>query len=74
MRPSSRHPFSREELDHAFGEYPPLLTVREAAQLLRVSPSTIHHRIARGELRSASRGKKPTLLIRDRLVREYFRD
>lgn len=66
---------TKDELAHALAGYPPLLTVHEAARLIRVSSSCIHHRIARGELRGiATRGRKPTLIFRDRLVRAYFRD
>lgn len=51
----------------------PVLTVREAAALLRISESTLYHRVSRGEFRSAINGRgKPLRFWRDRLVKEFF--
>jgi hypothetical protein len=66
-------PFTREELEGPLSCYPPLMTVKQAASLLQVSQSCIHHRVGRGEFRNAVvRGRKPLLFFRDRLVKDYF--
>lgn len=66
---------TRDEIDRGLrlSELPAVLTVREAAALLRLSESTLYHRVSRGEFRSAINGRgKPLRFWRDRLVKEFF--
>ena len=64
---------SSEELDSGIGSFPPLLTVDEAARLLRVSKSTLYGQVSRGKYRDAVKRGRPLVFYRDRLVRDYFR-
>jgi hypothetical protein len=66
---------TRDEIDRGLrlSEFPAVLTVREAAALLRLSESALYHRVGRGEFRGAINGRgKPMRFWRDRLVKEFF--
>lgn len=71
---SSRpRPLARDELGVGLSNYPPLLTIDEAARLLRVSKSTLYGHVSRGKYRDAVKRGRPLVFYRDRLVRDYFR-
>lgn len=73
--PRPRHrPLAQDELGTGLSEYPPLLTVDEAARLLRVSKSTLYGHVSRGKYRDAVKRGRPLVFYRDRLVRDYFRN
>ena len=57
----------------AFREYPPLLTVHEAAALLRLRVSTVYRHVSEGRYASAVRRGKPLRFHRDRLIQEFMR-
>ena len=67
-------PFSDAEISGALSDLPPILTVDEAARLLRISKSTLYSRVSQGRYRDAVRRGKPLMLWRDRLARAAFRD
>ena len=62
-----------DELDGALQRWPPILTVKQAADLAQVSEKTIYDWISRGLLSSCSckRGKRRRIW-RDRFVRYLF--
>ncbi len=57
----------------ALKDYPPLLTVQEAAALLRLKVSTVYRHVSEGRYASAVRRGKPLRFHRDRLVQEFMR-
>lgn len=52
---------------------PFLLTVEEAADLLRISREAAYQRIARGQMPGVSRKARRVLIFRDVLLREIAR-
>ena len=52
---------------------PPILTVEEAAQLVRLQVSTLYRHVSEGRYRSAVKRGKPLRFWRDRLVQEFMR-
>lgn len=57
----------------AVDDYPPLLTVQEAASLLRLRVSTVYRHVSEGKYRKAVRRGKPLRFYRDQLVKEFMR-
>jgi excisionase family DNA binding protein len=56
-------------------KYPPVLTVDEAAELLKVPKSTIYDWSSRGMLRGcARRAGKHLRIFRDRLLKQVFNE
>lgn len=72
-RPRIR-PLTGDEIEIGLSGFPPLLTVDEAARLLRVSKSTLYGHVSRGKYRDAVKRGRPLVFYRDRLVRDYFRN
>ena len=52
---------------------PPILTVEEAAQLVRLQVSTLYRHVSEGRYRPAVKRGKPLRFWRDRLVQEFMR-
>lgn len=52
---------------------PPLLTVQEAAALLRLQVSTLYRHVSEGRYAKAVRRGKPLRFHRDRLIEEFMR-
>lgn len=61
------------EVDRIAGGLPGHINVKEAAALARVSPSTIHHRVARGAYAGAVIRGRPLLFNRDAFIRAVHR-
>ena len=51
---------------------PVLLTLDEAAALVRLAPDTLKHMVADGRIRTCVKRGKPLVFLRDRLVLEYM--
>lgn len=54
-------------------ELPPLLTVKQAAQLLQLKVSTVYRHVSEGRYRKAVRRGKPLRFDRDKLISEFMR-
>lgn len=54
-------------------DWPPILTLEEAALLLRLKPSTLYRHISEGRYASAVKRGKPVRFWRDRLIQEFMR-
>jgi len=61
------------ELDSALSDLPPIMTPREAADLLRLKLSTLYRHVSEGRYHQAVRRGKPLRFWRDRLVQEFMR-
>ena len=57
----------------AIESYPPLLTVQETAELLRLRVSTIYRHVSEGKYRKAVKRGKPLRFYRDQLVKEFMK-
>ena len=63
----------RAFFDNSGGRFPPVLNVRQAAELFHVLVKTIYEWSSRGYLKSCSRRRGKRLFFwRDRLIREMF--
>ena len=62
-----------DTLHDGLGGYPPIMTVDEAARLLRISRSALYKQVARGQYRRAVKRGKPMRFHRDLLIRECFK-
>jgi len=58
---------------HNIEDYPPILTVHQAARMLQVSPSTLYSSVSRGRYKHATKRGNPLRFNRDVLVREFFK-
>lgn len=54
-------------------EMPFLLTVEEAAELLRITPKAAYHRIARGQMPGVVRDGRRVRVLRDVLIKSLTR-
>lgn len=54
-------------------DLPPILTLKEAARLLRLAESTLYRHVSEGRYAGAVKRGKPLAFWRDRLVQEYMR-
>ena len=61
------------ELTTALKDFPPVLTLAEAAELLRLKVSTVYRHVSEGRYSGAVKRGKPLRFWRDRLVQEYMR-
>lgn len=65
---------SKEIADAVEGSgLPPILTLDEAANLLRLKRSTLYRHISEGRYASAVKRGKPVRFWRDRLIQEFMR-
>jgi excisionase family DNA binding protein len=65
--------FSPEELDKAFGSYPPVLSVEQASALLQIPKKSIYEWSSQGRLEACARKRgKRLLILRDRFIQEIF--
>ena len=65
---------SKEIADALDGsEWPPILTIEEASDLLRLKRSTLYRHISEGRYASAVKRGKPVRFWRDRLIQEFMR-
>jgi hypothetical protein len=51
---------------------PMLLKLEEAAELMRISPSTLKHMVSDGRIRTSVRRGSPLVFVRDLLVQEWM--
>jgi excisionase family DNA binding protein len=63
---------TQTELDIALWNFPPVLTPREAARLLRIKVSTLYRHVSEGRYRAAVKRGKPLRFWRDRLIQEFM--
>lgn len=64
---------SVDEIQRALGDYPPIITVKQLAQILNLSESTIYFWISRDRLRGAMRKRgRHNLIWRDRVISLIF--
>ncbi len=54
-------------------DWPPILTIEEASDLLRLKRSTLYRHISEGRYASAVKRGKPVRFWRDRLIQEFMR-
>lgn len=54
-------------------DWPPILTLEEAAKLLRLKPSTLYRHLSEGRYAASVKRGKPVRFWRDRLIQEYMR-
>lgn len=54
-------------------DYPPIMTVHQAARMLQISPSTLYSSVSRGRYKHATKRGNPLRFNRDVLVREFFK-
>ena len=65
---------TQQEMDAALQNYPPVLTLEEAAQLLRLKISTLYRHLSEGKYNKAVKRGKPIRFWRDRLIQEFMMD
>jgi hypothetical protein len=53
--------------------YAPIITLKEAAEIARVAPSTLKRWVSEGRFRKSAKRGKPLLFWRDRFVAEVMR-
>ncbi|PCI11346.1 hypothetical protein COB72_01165 [bacterium] len=58
---------------HSIEDYPPIMTVHQAARMLQISPSTLYSNVSRGRYKHATKRGNPLRFNRDVLVREFFK-
>lgn len=63
---------TQQELETALSKYPPVLTLEEAAKLLRLKISTLYRHLSEGKYNSAVKRGKPIRFWRDRLIQEFM--
>ena len=62
-----------KEIRLVYGEsYPPIITLREAATISRMSPKTIYKKVSEGFFKKSVKRGKPLLFWRDRFVQEVM--
>ena len=65
------------EISHAFGsmtdKYPPILNLKQAAELANLAPSTLKRKVSEGHFKQSVSPGKPLRFWRDRFVREIMR-
>ena len=54
-------------------EWPPILTLEQAAALLKLKPKTLYRHLSEGRYASAVKRGKPVRFWRDRLIQEFMR-
>jgi hypothetical protein len=75
MRPIRRKPLALDEVETAFkneAQFPPLLSLDEAAQLAHFATTTIKRLASEGYFRNSVRLGKPIAFWRDRFVVEVM--
>jgi excisionase family DNA binding protein len=60
------------EIDAALKDFSPVLTLAEAAALLRIKISTLYRHVSEGRYGAAVKRGKPLRFWRDRLVQEFM--
>jgi hypothetical protein len=74
-QPAGRQRLSRDEIEAAFRndpQFPPLLSLDQAARLAHLAPSTIKRLASEGCFRNSVRRGKPIAFWRDRFVVEVM--
>lgn len=68
-------PLTKAEIASAIDEtlYPPILTPKQAAELLGIKLSTLYRHVSEGRYASAVKRGKPLRFWRDRLIQEFMR-
>ena len=61
------------EVPHNIEDYPPIMTVHQAARMLQISPSTLYSNVSRGRYKHATKRGNPLRFNRDVLLREFFK-
>ena len=75
MQANSRKPLAHSEVAAAFRndtQFPPLLSLEQAAQLAHFAPSTIKRLVSEGYFSNSVRRGKPIAFWRDRFVVEVM--
>ncbi len=63
---------TQQEISLALEGLPPILTLEEAAQLLRLKISTLYRHLSEGKYSKAVKRGKPIRFWRDRLIQEFM--
>ena len=63
---------TKPEIQAALNEWPPILTLEEAARLLRLEETTVYRHVSEGQYASSVKRGKPLRFWRDRLVQEFM--
>ena len=63
---------TKNELESALGNLPPVMTPIEAASVLRIKLSTLYRHVSEGRYSSAVKRGKPLRFWRDRLIQEFM--
>ncbi len=53
-------------------EYPPILTLGQAAEIAHMAPATIKRKLSEGGFRQSAKRGKPLLFWRDRFIQELM--
>ena len=53
-------------------EYPPVLTLKQAAKLIHLAPGTLKRKVSEGHFRDSVRRGRPLRFWRDRFLKEFF--
>lgn len=75
IHPNNRRPLAYNEVVAAFNnntQFPPLLTLNQAAQLAHFAPTTIKRLVSEGYFGNSVRRGKPIAFWRDRFVVEVM--
>lgn len=70
---NEQSPAPRLDGGSSIESYPPILTPRQAANLLQLSVSTIYSHSSQGRYRGAVKRGKPLRFHRDLLVKSFFK-
>ena len=75
IQPNNRRPLAHNEIVAAFKndtQFPPLLSLNQAAQLAHFAPSTIKRLVSEGYFSNSVRRGKPIAFWRDRFIVEVM--
>lgn len=62
----------RKSFELHLRDYPPLLSLDQAAKLAHMAPGTLSRKISEGAFKESVKRKKPVLFFRDYFVRELM--
>ena len=64
----------RKSFESCKDEYPPILSLKQAAKLAGLAPSTLKRKVSEGAFSKSAKRKRPLLFWRDLFVQELMRN